>query len=43
VALSPESELRDLVERVDTIVEIPNSIRNGTEVRLGAISTGDHP
>jgi putative redox protein len=38
----PEAELRELVERVDAIAEIPNSIRNGTEVRLGAIRTRDH-
>lgn len=31
---APEDALRDLLEHVDTIAEIPNSIRNGTEVRL---------
>jgi uncharacterized OsmC-like protein len=33
-------ELRALVERVDEIAEIPNSLRHGTAVRLG--STGVH-
>jgi len=30
-----EADLRALVERVDAIAEIPNSLRSGTPVRLG--------
>ena len=33
-----EDALRELVSRVDAIAEIPNSLRAGTEVRLGATS-----
>src|SRR5436189_2245884 len=32
--------LRSLVQRVDAIAEIPNSLRVGTAVRLDAINTG---
>ena len=32
---APESASRELVERADTIAEIPNSLRRGTSVRLG--------
>lgn len=32
---APDQALRELVERVDRIAEIPNSLRDGTEVRLG--------
>ena len=32
-----ENQLRALVERVDRIAEIPNSLRGGTEVRLGSV------
>lgn len=32
-----DDALRELVEHVDRIAEIPNSIRRGTEVRLGSI------
>jgi putative redox protein len=32
-----EDALRNLVERVDEIAEIPNSIRQGTEVRLASV------
>jgi hypothetical protein len=36
-----EQELRSLVDHVDAIAEIPNSLRGGTEVRLtGAIVAG---
>lgn len=31
---APEDELRALAELVDRIAEIPNSLRNGTQVRL---------
>jgi putative redox protein len=31
---APEEALRELIERVDRIAEIPNSLRRGTEVRL---------
>jgi putative redox protein len=34
---APEEALRELVERVDRIAEIPNSLRRGTEVRLASI------
>lgn len=34
---APEDALRNLVERVDEIAEIPNSIRQGTEVRLASV------
>jgi hypothetical protein len=33
-----ESELRGLVERVDRIAEIPNSLRQGTGVALRRVS-----
>jgi putative redox protein len=33
---SPEADLRALVDHVDAIAEIPNSLRRGTEVRLVA-------
>lgn len=36
---APQNSLRDLVERVDEIAEIPNSIRRGTEVRLTSVRT----
>jgi putative redox protein len=36
---APQDVLRELVERVDQIAEIPNSIRQGTEVRLTAVRT----
>jgi putative redox protein len=32
-----QDTLRNLVERVDEIAEIPNSIRQGTEVRLASV------
>ena len=32
---APEDRLRALVDRVDEIAEIPNSLRRGTVVRLG--------
>jgi putative redox protein len=31
---APEEELRELIESVDEIAEIPNSLRQGTRVRL---------
>jgi putative redox protein len=33
---APEETLRELVERVDRIAEIPNSLRGGTAVRLAS-------
>jgi putative redox protein len=35
-----EEALRDLVQRVDEIAEIPNSLRRATEVRLGSVQVG---
>lgn len=35
-----EEALSDLVKRVDEIAEIPNSIRQGTEVRLSSVRLG---
>ena len=32
---APEEDLRSLVSHVDEIAEIPNSLRRGTQVRLG--------
>jgi uncharacterized OsmC-like protein len=34
---APPDRLRALVERVDRIAEIPNSLRDGTPVQLGAV------
>jgi uncharacterized OsmC-like protein len=34
---APRERLRELVEHVDRIAEIPNSLRDGTDVRLGQI------
>lgn len=34
---APQAALRELVDRVDVIAEIPNSIRRGTEVRLTSV------
>ncbi len=39
---APEPELRSLVDHVDAIAEIPNSLRTGTEVRLGRASVKEH-
>jgi putative redox protein len=33
------ARLRELVEQVDRIAEIPNSLRGGTAVKLGAVRT----
>jgi organic hydroperoxide reductase OsmC/OhrA len=39
---APEADLRSLVAHVDAIAEIPNSLRGGTEVRLGTVrAVGD--
>jgi putative redox protein len=35
---APESRLQDLVDQVDEIAEIPNSLRHGTRVRLARSS-----
>ena len=37
---APHERLADLVGRVDEIAEIPNSLRRGTEVRLGDVRIG---
>lgn len=37
---APEDELRALAELVDRIAEIPNSLRQGTEVTLGSLRIG---
>jgi putative redox protein len=37
---APEERLRELVEHVDRIAEIPNSLRDGTEVRLAGMTVG---
>ena len=34
----PEEQLRDLIARVDGIAEIPNSLREGTSVRLVSVT-----
>jgi putative redox protein len=36
---APKQALRELVDHVDRIAEIPNSIRQGTEVRLTSVRT----
>jgi uncharacterized OsmC-like protein len=38
-----EEQLRALVAMVDGIAEIPNSLRNGTAVRLGAVHITGRP
>ena len=35
-----ETALRDVVDRVDRIAEIPNSLRRGTEVRVSSVRVG---
>lgn len=35
---APDDLLRDLVHHVDAIAEIPNSLRQGTEVRLAGVT-----
>ena len=37
---APAERLRALVEHVDRIAEIPNSLRNGTAVHLAGVSVG---
>jgi uncharacterized OsmC-like protein len=37
---APPEQLRALVEKVDRIAEIPNSLRRGTPVSLGAVAAG---
>jgi putative redox protein len=37
---APRARLAELVARVDEIAEIPNSLRRGTEVRLGDVRVG---
>jgi putative redox protein len=37
---APHERLAELVERVDEIAEIPNSLRRGTEVALGDVRIG---
>jgi uncharacterized OsmC-like protein len=38
---APEEALRELIESVDEIAEIPNSLRQGTRVRLVKTPVGD--
>jgi putative redox protein len=38
---APEEALRELIESVDEIAEIPNSLRQGTRVRLVKTTVGD--
>ena len=38
---APEERLRELVEHVDRIAEIPNSLRRGTSVALGSLRIAD--
>jgi uncharacterized OsmC-like protein len=40
---APEERLRELVDYVDRIAEIPNSLRRATEVRLDAASVTTTP
>jgi hypothetical protein len=37
--VADEERLRELVEHVDRIAEIPNSLRGGTDVTLAAVRT----
>ncbi len=37
---APDERLRELVQHVDRIAEIPNSIRDGTDVRLARTTVG---
>jgi len=37
---SPEERLQELIERVDVIADIPNSLRQGTRVRLVGATVG---
>lgn len=37
---APRERLEALIRRVDEIAEIPNSLRRGTQVRLGSIRIG---
>ncbi|MGX6606501.1 hypothetical protein ACWKSP_30905 [Micromonosporaceae bacterium Da 78-11] len=36
---APPAKLRELVEHVDAIAEIPNTLRTGTPVRLAEVTT----
>jgi len=38
---APEERLRELVEHVDRIAEIPSSLRRGTSVALGSLRIAD--
>jgi putative redox protein len=38
---APQERLRELVEHVDRIAEIPNSLRGGTTVSLGSVRITD--
>ena len=40
---APDDQLRALIQRVDEIAEIPNSLRRGTQVRLGHARTTSTP
>lgn len=37
---APEERLRELIDRVDEVAEIPNSLRQGTDVRLVNATVG---
>jgi putative redox protein len=42
---APEQDILDLIHHTDSVAEIPNSLRLGTEVRLSSVeanSTSDH-
>jgi hypothetical protein len=39
----PEDQLRALIDQVDEIAEIPNSLRQGTQVRLVGAKVGYAP
>ena len=39
----PEDRLRELVDQVDEIAEIPNSLRQGTQVRLAGAKVNHAP
>jgi putative redox protein len=40
---APDDQLKALIQRVDEIAEIPNSLRRGTQVRLGHARTTSTP
>ncbi len=40
---APEGQLRELIDQVDEIAEIPNSLRQGTRVRLAGAKVNHGP